>query len=165
MHCSLPPTSAIRHTLSGCPFLLPSSPPHATPSLHQCIQRATHHRSSSRTHRAAGHQAAYPCAPPLPPREVHIWWSFPAKVDWAAVTPQYERLLPAKELEGVQSAGDLELRRERLLTRVLSRTVLSSYLQVGDTGTRRRAIIVLRSAEGVWWVWCGRGVPCGIVQG
>ncbi len=52
----------------------------------------------------------------------------------SALLTRYEALLPPDELRAVAGSGDAATRRLRLLSRVLSRTVLAGCLPGGEKG-------------------------------
>ncbi|KAK9917310.1 hypothetical protein WJX75_003017 [Coccomyxa subellipsoidea] len=63
----------------------------------------------------------------ISPGEVHVWWLFPDDVQHAGLLAKYEELLTAEEHSHMMAATTPELRKERLLARVLVRTTLSRY--------------------------------------
>lgn len=71
---------------------------------------------------------------------------------WQQLTAQYEALLPSSELQRVNEATSQDLRRERLLARVLARTSLACSLgdaapQVYTTEHYRHAVTTADSVR------------------
>eukprot|EP00249_Psilotum_nudum_P009398 c21908_g1_i2 orf=226-969(+) len=65
-------------------------------------------------------------APPAP-REVHIWCLFPDEVREPSLLKLYEGFLCPEEQEHILKEKTEKLQKERLLTRILARTLLSRY--------------------------------------
>lgn len=60
--------------------------------------------------------------------EVHMWWAYPNRLTDESLIKEYKAMLSEDELQYVSAAADANIRKERLLSRVLTRTLLARYL-------------------------------------